>query len=825
MLFFLAIPIITNAQVSDDGIEFNSELLRSTDRDNINLNNFSDSSYLPAGHYKFNILLNKKREITLEEHVVIKNDHDGKVFVCLTPDMVGKFGLEDKYISKLTWDNGCLDIKSLPGLTVKPKLSKTQLLIDLPQSYLGFFSENWVPSSLWSNGVTGFFLDYNLTGNTFRPKKNGLRNRYSLSGNGVAGFNLDAWRFRGDWQTNLSHEAGVTEPVKTNFDWSRLYAYTAIKTLKAKLTLGENYVMSDFFSSIRFLGVSLETDMSMTPPSLRGYSPEVKGIAETNATVTIYKDANIIYQTQVPPGPFAITDISDAVTGELLVQVEEQNGKVNEFTVSSNYAPYLTRPGDIRYRIYTGKPLQYSSHKTTGNNFISAESSFGAFNSTSLIAGALVTKNYLSSTYGIAHNTNNLGAISFNLLNSKAKLKNSNYNGNALKIMYTKRFDDIGGSIGASSLRYLDKQFMELDRFVYSDERAYVDQQKYIRESMGIDRITLSQYITPLSLSTSLVFSRNHFRNKKSTNHYQANLNKTVDIGNIKNISLNLSLYQNEFNDKRNNGLSFNVSIPLDNGATMSYALARDYDGKYANRLGYFNRLDNNTNYNLSSGVTSDNLEVSGYINHTGSQMNLTANASVNKNNYDALSLNVRGGLTVTNESIIAHSSSTPGGTRMIIDTHGEKGIPIISSGKTYRTNLFGQVMLPDVNSYYKNTATVNLNKLPKNVSVLNSVVEYSLTDGSIGYKTIEALSGFKLMAIIKNTQGHSPPIGTNVVNEKKQLIGVVDDNGLVYLKGVKSNENLSVTWEKQKCNISIPSELHDIELDKTLLLTCEIYQ
>lgn len=78
--------------------------------------------------------------------------------------------------------------------------------------------------------------------------------------------------------------------------------YRAISPLSAKLTLGEDFLNSDIFDSFRFTGASLVTDDNMLPPNLRGYAPEVTGVARTNAKVVISQQGRILQETQVASG-------------------------------------------------------------------------------------------------------------------------------------------------------------------------------------------------------------------------------------------------------------------------------------------------------------------------------------------------------------------------------------------------------------------------------------------------------------------------------------------------------------------------------------------
>ncbi|WP_163468096.1 fimbria/pilus outer membrane usher protein, partial [Klebsiella michiganensis] len=80
----------------------------------------------------------------------------------------------------------------------------------------------------------------------------------------------------------------------------------------------------------------------------------VTGIAETNARVVVKHQGRILYDSTVPAGPFAIQDLDSSVRGKLDVEIIEQNGKTNKFQIDTAYVPYLTRPGQVRYKVVAG---------------------------------------------------------------------------------------------------------------------------------------------------------------------------------------------------------------------------------------------------------------------------------------------------------------------------------------------------------------------------------------------------------------------------------------------------------------------------------------
>ncbi|MEX5990427.1 fimbria/pilus outer membrane usher protein [Providencia hangzhouensis] len=63
------------------------------------------------------------------------------------------------------------------------------------------------------------------------------------------------------------------------------------------------------FDSISLRGAKIATDDNMYPDGMSTYAPEIRGIAQSNALVTVTQNNSIIYQTTVAPGPFSLTDV------------------------------------------------------------------------------------------------------------------------------------------------------------------------------------------------------------------------------------------------------------------------------------------------------------------------------------------------------------------------------------------------------------------------------------------------------------------------------------------------------------------------------------
>lgn len=165
-----------------------------------------------------------------------------------------------------------------------------------------------------------------------RHQQNDGVDEHDITANGTVGGNLGAWRLRADWQASYLNTSDSEGQDLRDWEWSRYYAWRALPGLGAKLTLGEDALASNIFDTFNYLGASVQTDDQMLPPNLRGYAPDISGVARTNAKVTVTQQGRVIYESQVPAGPFHIQDINEAVSGDLHVRIEEQSGGFRNMT-------------------------------------------------------------------------------------------------------------------------------------------------------------------------------------------------------------------------------------------------------------------------------------------------------------------------------------------------------------------------------------------------------------------------------------------------------------------------------------------------------------
>ncbi|AGE19595.1 fimbrial biogenesis outer membrane usher protein [Serratia marcescens WW4] len=815
----LALGALPAQVYAADEIQFNTDVLDVHDRKNIDLSQFSRGGYIMPGTYGMVVHINKNDLPEQQIPFYPPQDDPNGSRACINKALVAQLGLKEGVMKDLRWwhQGECLDESSVAGMEMRGDLATSSLYLNIPQAFLEYTAENWDPPSRWDEGIPGLLFDYNLNAQSQHQQRSGTRS-YNLSGNGTAGANLGTWRLRADWQGSLSHQTGSGQPTDTRLDWSRYYAYRAIPALRSKLTLGESYLDSGMFDSFRFAGASLVSDDNMLPPNLRGYAPEVVGVAKTNAKVIISQQGRVLYETSVAAGPFRIQDINDAVSGELNVRVEEQDGTVQEFVMNTASIPYLTRPGSVRFKLAAGKPSDWEHH-ARGPLFGTGEFSWGVSNGWSLYGGALAGGDYNALSLGLGRDLMAFGALSFDATQSRARLPQEEgaLSGGSYRLSYSKSFDEYDSQVTFAGYRFSEQDFMSMSE--YLDARYYGNRNGSGKEMYTI---TFNKHFRDWGLSSYLNYSHETYWDRPANDRYNLTLSRYFDIGRFRNLSLSLSAYRNQYNGMKDDGAYLSLSMPWGERSTLSYNTTVNRNDT-TNRVSYYDRLDERSNYQLSAGTSRSGANASGYYSREGDIARLSANASYQEGRYSAVGLSAQGGMTLTAEGGALHRSGMAGGTRMLIDTQGVADVPVRGYGRTSRTNVWGKAVIGDVNSYYRNKASIDLNQLGDNAEATTSVVQATLTEGAIGYRQFGVIAGAKAMAVIKLADGSEPPFGATVLNARKQETGIVNDGGSVYLSGINAGEAMTVRWNgAAQCEVRLPSPLPAEMLMNTLLLPCD---
>lgn len=802
--------VVAGSAIAAGDIQFNTDILDLNDRSNIDLSQFSRSGFILPGVYPMNVQINAQ-SLGEQRIAFIPPEDDPKGSeACLSPELVALLGLKEGKDAELTWwqNNECLNIRSLPGMEVTGDLSTSTLRISLPQAYLQYTAQNWDPPSRWDEGVSGLLFDYNLTAQSIRNKNDGVKN--NLSGNGTLGANVGAWRVRADWQGRVDAE----DTSRTqHMEWNRFYAYRALPSLQARLSVGENYLYSDLFDSFRFTGVALNSDDNQLPPNLRGYAPEVVGVARTNAKVVISQQGRVLYEALVAAGPFRIQDLNDAVSGSMDVRVEEQDGSVQTFKVESASIPYLTRPGTVRFKVAAGRPTNLQEGGA-GSVFSTGEFSWGVTNGWSLFGGAITDNNYRALSIGVGRDLMAFGAVSLDTTRASTTLYGDTFTGSSYRLSYSKRFEEYDSQVSFAGYRFSQENYLSMSE--YLDVRHYEGD---VGGSKSLYTATFNKQFRDAGVSVYLDYSNQSYWDRPDSERWNLSLSRYFDAGSVKNLSMSLNLFQTQQRQEpTSKGMFLTFSVPLGRSGSLSSSFNRTQNtNSYSTR--YSDRINERNNYQLAASDTS----VSGFLSHAGDRADVDLSAGIEKDSRSSLSVSARGGGTLTKDGAALHRSSSMGGTRLMVDTSGVADVPIRGYGTPTRSNGFGKAVISDISSFYRTSASVDLESLPSNIEATQSVTELTLTEGAIGYRTLAVISGEKAMAVLHLPDGSVPPFGASVKNDKQQDTGIVNDEGSVYLSGIQPGSQMTVSWgSAERCSLSLPKELPADGLASTLNLQCQ---
>ncbi|ENE8568968.1 fimbria/pilus outer membrane usher protein, partial [Salmonella enterica] len=680
----LAILItLTYSALPTQATEFNAGLLNAADDNNIDLSAFSRDGYIAPGNYLLDIWLNDQSVREQYPVSVVPVTGSKSSVICVTPGMVDLLGLKDDIIRSLKpvpgADGGhCLDLHSADS-RIRYSAAEQRLTFSLPQAWMQYQDLNWTPPSRWSNGVAGALLDYNLMANRYMPQQGESSTSYSLYG--TAGLNLGAWRLRSDYQYSRYDSGG--NGSQSDFYLPQTYLFRPLPQIQSRLTLGQTYLSSAIFDSFRFAGLTLASDERMLPPSLQGYAPQISGIANSNAQVTVSQNGRILYQTRVSPGPFMLPDLSQNISGNLDVSVRESDGTVRTWQVNTASVPFMARKGQLRYKVAGGRPLYGGPHnnRAVSPDFLLGEATWGAFNNTSLYGGVIASAgDYQSVALGAGQNMGELGALSVDVTRAEAQIPHAErQTGYSYRINYAKTFDKTGSTLAFVGYRFSDRHYLSLPDYLQRAASEYGDVQ---REKQSYT-ITYNQYFSGPAMSAALSVSRLNYWNAAPNNNYMLSLNKSFSLGNVRGITASLSLARNQYaGGGTQNQVYASVSVPWGSGRQVSYNVQRDNRGSMQQNLSYSDFHNPDTSWNISAGTRRDDFS-GGSSNFSGSVQSrlpwgqVAADATLQPGQYRSLGLSWYGSATATRHGAALSQSLSGNEPRMMIDADGVAGVSV----------------------------------------------------------------------------------------------------------------------------------------------------
>lgn len=313
--------------------------------------------------------------------------------------------------------------------------SEQTLILSFPQAAMRQTARGTVPESRWDDGVNALLVDYNFSGSNSSYDTHDGDTHYNSDSyylNLRSGINLGAWRLRNysTWTRNDGEQRW--DNIGTSLS-------RAITSLKSQLTLGDTSTAGDIFDSVQMRGAQLSSDEEMLPDSQRGFAPIVRGIAKSNAEVSVEQNGYVIYRTFVQPGAFEINDLyPTSSSGDLTVIIKEADGSEQRFVQPFSAVEIFQREGHLKYSVSAGK-YQGGNYQSAEPEFAQLGMMYGLPWGMTVYGGSLFSGDYNALAAGLGKNFGYIGAVSVDVTRPKARSTTAKPSRGSLTVSFTRK--------------------------------------------------------------------------------------------------------------------------------------------------------------------------------------------------------------------------------------------------------------------------------------------------------------------------------------------------------------------------------------------------
>jgi len=747
------------------------------------------------------------------------HDHTG-LKACLTKENLSQLGVKVGAFPKLLQqhDDTCLSPgEFIPQAWTQFDFQKMRFDISIPQAALENRPAGWIPPEQWDEGINAALLSYRFNGSNNQGRYGNSSNDYLQLNSGL---NLGAWRFRDErtWERYQSD-------YYNRDHWQHLNTWVerAIIPWRSELTMGDGSAAGDVFDSVSYRGVQLATDDNMYPDSRRGFAPDIRGVAASNARVSIRQNGNLVYQTFVSPGPFAINDLYPlSGGGDLNVTVTEADGSIKTFTVPFSSIPVLQRNGFVRYSLIAGR---YRGNSDSYDNpaFTQATLQWGLPQNITVYGGTQLAEDYQAGTLGAGLNMGGWGAISGDATQAYSRLADDSRNeGQSMRFLYAHSLIATGTSFQLAGYRYSTRGFHTLQETalkrmsgllyqpytVGPDGRplpipddSYYNLSDRRRSTL---QLSISQRLGDLG-SLYLNGTRQTYWGQTGTStSQQAGFSST--LGRVS-YTVSGSYTRTKGFDKADRSLFLSLSMPLGSPARnhdlwANYSASQDSDGRVAQQGGLSGTAlaENNLNWSVSQGFDGQSGNTGdASLNWLGSYATTSAGYSYGPDSRQ-VNYGIAGGMILHRAGLTL--GQPLGQTSVLVAAPGAAGLPL-ENGTGIRTDWRGYAVVPYASEYRENRVAVDVTELSDDVDIDDAVTRVVPTRGAVVKANFKTHLGARALLTLRHN-GKPLPFGATV--SQGESGGIVGDDGQVYLSGLTPGGILKAKWGNgadEECSVS----------------------
>jgi len=779
----------------------------------IDLTSLRQTNGVAAGVYSLNTSINNHRSLG---QLTLKFDHlnaELTAVLCIDEQLLKRLDLRPEVLEKLP-KKTCLTIKELnPDAYYDLDMSALSLDISLPLAIINQRPEGYIAPERFEQGVTAAYIGYDF--NRYTSKLNQQEQVSSNYLNLTGGFNFSRFNFR---------HAGSFDSDGTQLGAYQSYLNvlsTDIPALKARLEMGDFNTQTYAIDSAQIRGLQLASDISMLPMSQRSYAPLIRGLANTNALVSVFQNGRKIYERSVPAGEFEFNDLTAVNNnGDLTVQVTENGGEKHSFIVPMQGNMNLVRMGQLNYNIASG---QYKINNKTSEDYIGQLSAeYGLSNYSSLYLGSNLSHVFQSYLFGFGQNTR-LGGLRFDAEKSNATLAKNDYTGWRYKAAYQYSYSPLNTFLNVSA-QYQDREYMTLSNTM--SLRNFNDLNQAEIDSLFLTYLLKQQFNISLYQnfkegfgSVYLNATQNKYWNTDK-DYVQYSINYS-NRWNRLSYSIGYSQNNNQLND-----------FGKENKVYLSFSLPLEWRKKQANlysNIQYADNIGHPTTANVGlTGTLGENNQFNYGLTTTQNWNNGKNNSAVSANmNYSLPQIQL-GAVTGWSDdqtqygfsakgAIVAHpygmtATNNLSDTFTIVHAKGAHGADVVNAWGS-KIDYWGNAIYANVSPYEANTIRLDTKHLPLDVNLTANQAEviprrYSST---LIKFDVEQSSNILLNVQVKG-EHQQIPIGVQAVNQAGQVAGMFGQSNQLFVeKAELLKQDLYVQWgmnESYTCRIDTPEKL-----------------
>ncbi len=798
------------------------------------LSAFEHGADLPPGRYPVDIYVDGNRigRRTLAFSLADTPDpHDNSgLHACLTRDDLALTGIRVTAFPALQQAKAGVCVlleRIIPESFMIFDTEAMRLNISIPQAALVHRPRGWVSPAYWDEGINAALLGWQVSGSHNDGEYGNSNSEYLYL---TSGLNLGPWRLRDNSTWSRSENL-----YQSQNQWRHINTWVerTIIPWRSELLLGDGTTSDTVFDAFSFQGVRLATSDSMYPESVRSYAPVIRGVAASNARVSVIQNGNVIYRTYVAPGAFVIDDLNTVSSaGDLTVNVHEADGNLRVFTVPYSSIPVLQRQGHVRYALTTGR-YRSASGDTEHPAFLQGVLQWGLPHDVTVYAGLLQASRYHSVAMGAGINLGAWGALSADVTQANSVLPdNSRHQGQSVRFLYSRSLLATGTTFQLAGYRYSTQGFhtlsetaeramsgwgeedVEVDaagRRVRQDWHNYYSLYNSRRQQVTV---SVSQSLGTLGSAYVNGSHQTYWQSGASTDSLQVGLSSTF---NSVNWSLSWGYSRVSGQPAADRSFYLALSVPLgSSGPTPIYVNAsanRDSDGNTTMQAGVSGTADGEqASWAVSQGYgRRDGDSGDANVNYSGTDGSLSAGYGYSRH-YRQVRYGSSGGIILHGGGVTF--GRLPGDTNLLVDAQGAANATVADT-QGIHTDSRGYAIVPYANQYMKNDVALDVSTLDNHTDIDNPVVSAVPTKGAIIRARFRVHSGtHALLTVLHNDK--PLPFGTTVSSGSGG--GLVGDGGQVYLTGLSSHDTLKAEWgtgPDQQCRIrlSLPPEANNLPL------------